>query len=115
MRINPTRLAGRDEEVPVTKDEFVGTWINSHEEDRDGVQVFRSEEYEFPPSRGRMSFTLRADGSAITGQPGPDDRGVTGDGSWRIDGTVLTIRSPGGSATYGVLAADSSHLELRPH
>lgn len=99
----------------MTKDELVGTWINSHREGRDGVQVLRTEEYEFPPSRGRMSFTLRADGSAIPGQPGPDDRGVTGDGSWGIDSAVLTIRSPGGSETYDVLAADSSHLELRPH
>ena len=99
----------------MTADELGGTWIDSHEEGRDGVQVFRTQEYEFPPSRGRMSFTLRADGSAITGQPGPDDRGVTGGGSWRIDGAVLTIRSPGGSATYDVLSADPSHLELRPH
>jgi len=81
----------------MTADELVGTWIDSHEEGRDGVQVFRTQGYEFPPSRGRMSFTLRADGS------------------WRIDGAVLTIRSPGGSATYDVLAADPSHLELRPH
>lgn len=99
----------------MTENELVGTWINSHEEGRDGVQVFRTAEYEFPPSRGRTSFTLLADGSAITGQPGPDDRGVTGDGSWKVDGTVLTIRSPGGSASFDVLAADSSHLELRPH
>lgn len=79
------------------------------------MQVFRTADYAFPPSRGRTSFTLRADGSATTGQPGPDDRGVTGDGSWRIDGTVLTIRAPGVSATYDVIAADSAHLELRRH
>ena len=95
-------------------DDLAGTWIHSHEEDRDGVQVFRFEEYQFPPSRGRTSFTLRADGSALTGQPGPDDRGVTAESTWRLDGAVLSIRGPGRSASYEVLAADAEHLELRP-
>lgn len=98
----------------MTGDDLLGTWIHSHEENRDGVQVFRPEEYMFPPSRGRASFALRADGSALTGQPGPDDRGVTANGTWEFDGTVLSVRSPVGTATYEVLAADKERLELRP-
>lgn len=96
------------------REDLLGTWINSHEENRDGIHVFRPEEYEFPPSRGRMSFTLRADGTAVIGQPGPDDRGATGAGRWELDGTVLSIRSSTWSSTYEVLAADAEHLELRP-
>lgn len=98
----------------MTSDDLSGTWIHSHEENRGEVQVFRTMEHPFPPSRGRTSFTLRADGTAFTGQPGPDDKGVMADGTWSFDGTVLSIRSSGGTATYEVLAADKEHLELRP-
>ncbi|MBG6058970.1 hypothetical protein RCH16_003600 [Cryobacterium sp. MP_M5] len=98
----------------MNRDDLVGVWIHSHEESRDGAQVYRPVAYPFPPSRGRTSFTLRADGSARTGQPGPDDRGTTADGSWRLDGTVLALRGPEGTARYEVLAADGQHLELRP-
>lgn len=98
----------------MTSEDLLGTWIHSHEENRDEVQVFRPEEYPFPPSRGRTSFTLHADGSALTGQPGPDDRGVDAGGTWTFDGSVLSIRSPEWTATYEVLAADKEHLELRP-
>jgi len=103
--------AGED---AMNRDDLVGIWIHSHEESRDGAQVYRPGAYPFPPSRGRTSFTLRADGSALTGQPGPDDRGTTADGSWRLDGTVLALRGPEGTARYEVLAADGQHLELRP-
>jgi hypothetical protein len=94
---------------------LVGSWSHSHEEDDEGVQVFRPVDYDFPPSRGRESFTLRPDGTAVAGLPGPDDRGIsTDEGTWQLQGDVLHIRCPGWAATYEVVGAASQRLELRP-
>ena len=94
---------------------YVGSWAHSHEEDGGGVQVFRPMDYDFPPSRGRETFTLRPDGTAEAGLPGPDDRGIrTDDGTWQLQGDILRIRCPGWVATFKVMAATSGRLELRP-
>jgi hypothetical protein len=44
---------------------FVGSWSHSHEEDGEGVEVFRPVDYDFPPSRGRETMTLRPDGTIL--------------------------------------------------
>ena len=94
---------------------LVGSWVHSHEEDHDGVKVFRSKDYEFPPSRGRTGFTLRPDSTAVAGVPGPVDAGtITDDGTWKLEGDVLDVDCPGWAATFRVVAADPEHLELRP-
>ena len=45
------------------RDQLAGRWVHSHEEDTGDEMVFRSADYAFPPSRGRESIELRADGS----------------------------------------------------
>lgn len=97
------------------QNDVVGSWSHSHEEDHDDIQVFRRSDHEFPPSRGRSSFILGVDNTALAGHPGPLDSGVTtDDGTWQLEGDVLRVDCPGWAATYEVLAADSDHLELRP-
>ena len=92
-----------------------GSWTHSHEEDQDDVQVFRPSDRPLPPSRGRTSFTLHADGTADAGTPGPSDRGRTSEGgTWQVEGDVLTVRCPGWAAAFEVVAADPEHLGLRP-
>jgi len=62
-----------------------GKWIHSHEEDTAGEMVFRPANYSFPPSRGRTSFELKADGSLQQTGIAPDDRrSLTGGGSWKL-------------------------------
>lgn len=53
-----------------------GAWTHSFEEDQGDVQVYRpSAQYPFPPSRrGRETLVFGADGMAMSGAPGPDDR-----------------------------------------
>lgn len=93
---------------------LVGSWTHSHEEDHDDVQVYRPGEHELPPSRGRSSFTLRSDSTAAAGPPGPDDSGVrTEDGTWSLEGDVLSVAVPGWAATYRVVAVAPDKLELR--
>jgi hypothetical protein len=94
--------------------QLIGSWLHSHEEDADGVQVFRPIGYPFPPSRGRDGFTLDADGSAVLGAPGPDDRGRTAGGRWHLDGSTLNLQLATRRASYRVLSVDRSTLSLRP-
>jgi len=101
---------------PVTdRSVLVGSWSHSHEEDHDGLQVFRPGDDELPPSRGRTTLTLRADATAVAGTPGPADVGRLSDGgSWELDGDVLRVRCPGWTATYEVVSAEPAQLKLRP-
>lgn len=98
--------------------QILGSWTRSHEEDHDGLEVYRPADHPFPPARGRMTFTLLPDDRAVVGRPGPDDRGTTDDGTWsleeRPEGDALIVALPGWQATYLVVAADSEHLELQP-
>lgn len=85
------------------------TWIHSHEEDTAEETVFRPASYPLPPSRGRKSFQLKPDGSAISSGPGPDDRSLKAQGKWHMhaDKLVVETSSDGGrrSVMQVVLAA----------
>lgn len=72
-------------------------WTHSHEEDTaDGI-VFRPAEYPFPPSRGRVSYELGADGQLFHGGIGPTDAPTSEVGQWTLedDDRTLVLRVPG--------------------
>jgi len=52
------------------------SWTHSHEEDDDGVRVYRpTGSFAFPPTRaGRETLVFGANGELIVQSPGPDDR-----------------------------------------
>ena len=72
-------------------------WVHSHEEDAPGEMVFRPDTHDFPPSRGRLSFELRTDGSYAEAAIGPADVPLAVTGAWTLDGDVLVIRRDAGS------------------
>ncbi len=41
--------------------DLIGEWVHSHEEDSIGLNAYRKKPYDFPPSRGRKSFILKAE------------------------------------------------------
>jgi hypothetical protein len=66
-------------------------WIHSHEEDTDTEMVFRPAGYNFPPSRGRQSFALNADGTMIKGGIAPTDGTVESEGRWEVEGDKISF------------------------
>lgn len=66
-------------------------WVHSHEEDAPGEMVFRPAEHGFPPSRGRLAFELRPDGSYAEAAIGPADVPLDVTGTWTLDDDVLVI------------------------
>lgn len=100
-----------DEDHPT---DLARRWTHSHEEDRAGVQVFRTESWHFPPSRGRRSFDLDIGGDLVSAGPGPNDRTRTVSGKWRLlTGGILELRPSDGAVTrMKVLKLTGDRLEV---
>lgn len=69
-------------------------WVHSHEEDTATEMVFRPSTYKLPPSRGRFSFELKADGGITEYRIGATDRSASSEGTWSLkDNEQLSISS----------------------
>ena len=83
-------------------------WVHSHEEDTDTEMVFRPAGYNFPPSRGRATFNLKADGSFDETGMGPDDRRQGATGTWKlVDKDTLAFYAPSQSTPSRTLRIES--------
>jgi hypothetical protein len=92
-----------------------GGWSHAHEQDQGDDQVFVPSDTPLPPSRGRDSFTLGDGGAASTTGPGADDRHVTSEASWDLDGRRLKVYlGPGRTLLYDIKSATPGRLVLRP-
>jgi hypothetical protein len=71
-------------------------WVHSHEEDSDTEMVFRPDTFDFPASRGRVSFELREDGTFLDRGIGPTDRSEEAAGTWQLEeGERVVLRQSG--------------------
>ncbi len=95
-----------------------GRWVHAQEEDTEDTMVFRPDGTDLPPSRGRMTFELRADGTFAEAGLGAADVPEQATGSWVLEGDVLTLSE---GATQGVpremevVTADGERLVVRRH
>ena len=89
-------------------------WVHAHEEDTEGRMTFRPAEVELPPSRGRVAFELRGDGSFAESGIGPTDKPEPGAGSWRLEdgATIVLGEGAGGGAPrrMRVVSVDADRL-----
>ncbi|MBI1917407.1 MAG: hypothetical protein HYS12_22125 [Planctomycetes bacterium] len=96
---------------------ILGSWLHSHEEDTDTTTVYRRADYEFPPSRGRKGFELRADGALSEKGIGPTDRSVHTAGRWHLseDGCLEFFAGTRGSPTrvLPIESADGDKIVVR--
>ncbi len=89
-------------------------WVHSHEEDRGDEIVFRTDRFDFPPSRGRAALDLRADGTYAGTLPGPTDAPASGEGRWQLADNRLVIEGEGAPVAGGtVVSVDDDRLVLK--
>ena len=95
-----------------------GRWVHAHEEDTENEMVFRPADIDLPPSRGRMAFDLRADGTYAETGLGATDVPEAAAGSWALKGDMITLSE---GATQGVpremqvVTADERRLVILKH
>jgi hypothetical protein len=67
------------------------TWIHSREEDTADGTVYRTDQFRFPPSRGRRGFDLKEDGRLAQLDFGTADVPAASEGQWtlREDGCLV--------------------------
>ncbi|MGH3464732.1 MAG: hypothetical protein ACRDP9_24955 [Kribbellaceae bacterium] len=89
------------------------SWLHSHEEDHDGITVYRPSDYAFPPSRGRRRLELRPDGTAIEHVIGRNDVAVARPTTWQeIAPGRVTVEAETGRR-LAVVRVEDDLLEVR--
>jgi len=92
-------------------------WIHSREEDTSGLEVFRPEEFAFPPSFGRDGFEMKRNGQFIQDDIGPADGIVHVLGRWKLLNPQAVAVSFPGTAREGyafeIEAVDNAVLQIR--
>ncbi len=97
-------------------DQVSGRWVHAQEEDTEDEMVFRPAGTVLPPSRGRMTFELRTDGTFAEAGLGATDVPEEATGNWALEGDMLTLSK---GATQGVpremevVTADEERLIVR--
>lgn len=68
-------------------------WVRAYEEDTDDEIVFRSSSNELKPRRGgRESIHLKDDNVFLHRQSGPDDKYLSAEGSWQLQGDKISFQ-----------------------
>ena len=78
--------------------------------------VFRPAGTDLPPSRGRVAFELRADGTFAETGLGPTDVPEEATGSWALEGDMITLSKgarQGVPREMKVVTADEERLVIR--
>jgi hypothetical protein len=91
----------------VSREAVVGNWVHAHEEDTDEEMVFRPASHPLPPSRGRISFELRPDGTYLERSPGPVDAPVESSAEWALDGDRLVLGGEGDRPGHAWIVAEA--------
>jgi hypothetical protein len=91
-------------------------WIHSREEDQESILVYRSDDYPFPPARGREGLEFRENGEFIQYRIGAADVNLAVPGRWSTQETsVIEIQLSNQSATsytLRILECDEQILKV---
>lgn len=72
-------------------DDLCQCWKFSYEESDADIKVYRSCDYDFPPSRGREGMTFAADKTFVYSAIAPADGFTNLKGSWTMENDILTM------------------------
>src|SRR5262245_12148444 len=96
---------------------LLGRWFHSHEEDSEGLQVYRPARYKFPPARGRRGFEFRDGGELVYLGIARTDGAAPMPGAWAIEGgdRVRISVTTGSVQPYvlQVVSCDKETLKVR--
>ena len=94
------------------RNDIAGHWVEVREESAGGTIVLRPFDAPLPPARGRRSLVLRPDQRAEARAPGPSDRSEAAQGSWSVEGDMLTVNAPGWTGRYRIRDRSGDKLVL---
>ncbi len=96
-----------------------GRWVHVREEDTQDEMVFRPAGTDLPPSRGRVAFELREDGTFAETGLGAADVPEEAAGSWELDDDTIILSegaAQGVPREMTVVEVDDERLVVRkPH
>ena len=92
-------------------DKLMRHWTHSREEDSDDLRVYRPDDWDFPPARGRRGFELRPDGELLVYGPGATDRPEATAGRWESSGAG---RVRVGDEELEIVSLEPDRLAVRP-
>ena len=98
------------------RDQVRGRWVHVQEEDTEDEMVFRPAGTDLPPSRGRITFELRADGTFAETGLGASDVPEEATGRWALEGDVITLTKgavQGVPREMEIVSADEDRLVIR--
>jgi len=97
---------------------LVGRWFHSHEEDAEGLQVYRPASYKFPPARGRRGYEFRDGGELVYLGIARTDGAEPMAGAWALDaGDRLRISVKNANVqpvALQVVSCSAEMLKVRP-
>jgi hypothetical protein len=110
-----TGTGGRPYDTAALPPELFQHWLHSREEDRDGVEVYRPEDFPFPPSFGRDGFEIHPDGRFVQDEIGPADGTVQVEGRWEPvgDGRIEVSFDDRPGYSFDIVELDRSALRIR--
>lgn len=82
------------------------TWIHAYEEDEGNVTAYRSDSYDFPPSRGREGFRMEQDSTFLFYAIAPTDGIHLYKGNWTIKKGLVVATFEGKKVPVAVLSFD---------
>lgn len=91
-------------------------WVHSHEEDTATEKVFRPATFNFPRSRGRKGFELKADGTLMNVGIGPTDRPTKSANTWQIENDTITFHQESDATTrqtMNIVSVDANRLVVK--
>ncbi len=95
------------------------TWIRSFEDDKNGVEAYRPESYDFPPARGREGWKFEEDGTLKKQAIAPTDGYITKEGKWEVyriedNKSTLHIELEAQKIVYEIISVSDSILFVKP-
>jgi|GEM_PF-2269883 len=95
-------------------DLLVGDWVHSQEESTTRENIFRPNNYNFPPARGsRDKMTLEKGGALSYSVNGPNDQPVQYKGTWLLSGKQLVLNYDKKQLKYTIVDISNSILKLK--